>query len=173
MKDLLDQYVARLQNLEPFEIQSIDPSGNPQPWYTVTGDIVRDLVIYEHSLAVQVQSTPAQIAHWGRHVAQAKRIWEIEERGFRTWKARQVLAASEPPPENSEEAKVWKKPTEAKIEALYRTHEDYAKWSARVERAEEAFNAATTILEAFKAKAQALKGAVFRDRDANYQLSVP
>lgn len=169
MDALLDQYVARLQNLEPFEIQAIEPTGEVRPWYNVTGEIVRDLVVYESNLSEQVQIVAGQIAHWGRLAAQAKRVWEIEERGFRRWKAAQVLAASEPPENESG----WKKPSEAKIEAMYRTNEQYAVWSKRVERAEEAFNAASAILEAFRAKVQVLRSLVFRGRDENLHLGAP
>lgn len=168
----LDQYVARLQNLEPFEIQAVAPDGSPQPWYTVTGEIVRELVITEHGLAEQVQAIAAQLAHWGRLAAQAKRVWEIEERGFRAWKAARVIELSDPP-DNPDEAKVWKKPTEARIEAAYRTAEGYAERSARVERAEEAFNASTAIVEAFRAKAAVLRWAVFKGRDENLHFAVP
>jgi hypothetical protein len=170
--EALDQCIARLQHLEPFEIQAVGPDGAPQPWYVVTGDIVRELVIYEPTLAEQVQSIAAQLGHWGRLAAQAKRVWEIEERAFRQWKATQVLALSEPP-DNPEQARVWKKPSEARIEAAYRTSGAYADWSARVERAEEAFNAATAIVEAFRAKASVLRWAVFKGRDENLHFAVP
>ena len=169
---LLDEYVARLQNMEPFNIQAVNAKGEPQPWYSVTGEIVRDLVIYEPTLAEQVQAIAAQIAHWGRLAAQSKRVWEIEERRFRSWKAERVLELSEPP-DDPELAKVWKKPSEAKIEATYRTDPDYEVQSARVERAEECFNAATAILEGFKAKASVLRWAVFKGRDENLHFSVP
>lgn len=152
--NLLDQYVQRLQNIEPFDIYAVRPDGTVAPWYTVTGDIARDIVIREDALAAQVEAVAAQVMHWGRHAALAKRVWEIEEREYRVWKAQRYLETLK----NAE----GKKPTEAFIEATYRTHPEYGPRATRVERAEEAFNAAQAILEAFKAKRDMLKAAVVR-----------
>lgn len=153
----LDQYIQRLQNIEPFDIYAVKADGTVAPWYTVTGDIVRDVVIREDSLAAQVEAVSAQVLHWGRHAALAKRVWEIEEREYRVWKAQRYLEAVKG---------AEKKPTEAVIEATYRTHPEYSIKAARVERAEEAFNAATAVLEAFKAKRDMMKAAVSRSHEA-------
>ena len=161
---ILDQYIARLSNLNPFNIYAIHGGGEVQPWYDVTGAIVKDLVVDEVALAQQVQTIGAQITHWGRLAAQAKRVWEIEEREYRRWRDYQVLKMVEPPTDPVVR-KEWKKPTEQVIEATYRTDPDYVKYQQKVERAEEAYNAAIAVQEGFKAKKDMLMRYVVRYHD--------
>jgi hypothetical protein len=161
---ILDQYVARLSNLNPFNIFAVHADGTVHPWYEVSGAIVKDLVIDEVALGQQVQTISAQIAHWGRLAAQAKRVWEIEEREYRRWRDQIILEMVEPPAD-PQSRKDWKKPTELVIEATYRTHPEYVAWNQRIERAEEAHNAAIAVQEGFKAKRDMLVRYVTRHRD--------
>jgi len=146
--NLLDQYIQRLQNVEPFDIYTIDSTGTPIPWYEVTGEIVQELVVSQHDLETQVRVVSGQIAQWGRLYAQAQRVVEIEERRFTVWKAQQYLAGIE--------AAVGKKPSDHTLEARYRVHPEYGAMREAVERATEAAHATQAILEAFKAKRDAL-----------------
>lgn len=169
---LLDQYIARLQNIRPFNIYNIDDQGNVNPWYEVTAEVVRDLIIQTYDLQTQVQVISTQIQFWGRMESQAKRVWQIEERNYRRWRDGQYLAFSQPP-NDPIEAKDWKKPTEKKIEALYRQTPEYDQYWAAVERAEEAFNAAHAILEGFRAKKDMLRSHVYRSKeDGQARMSV-
>ena len=161
---ILDQYIARLQNMRTFNIYTIDEKGNVGPWYDVTSDIVKDLVIYDYDLGTQVSSISAQIQFWGRMESQCKRVWQIEERNYRRWRDHQLLALSRPP-DDPEEAKGWKKPSEKHIEAMYRQMPAYHKRWEAVERAEEAFNAAHAILEGFRAKKDMLRSHVYRSKE--------
>jgi hypothetical protein len=167
MHDLLDQYLARLQNLQSFNVYSVLANGSAEPWYEVTGAIVRDLVLDEATLAQQVQTIAAQITHWGRLAAQAKRVWEIEEREYRRWRDYQILKCLEVPKE-AEARTVWKKPSEAVIEATYRTNPKYVDFNIRIERAEEAYNAAIAVQEGFKAKRDVLIRYVVRYKDETH-----
>lgn len=161
---ILDQFITRLSNLNPFNIYAIHAGGEIKPWYEVTGAIVKDLVIDEVQLGTQVQTISAQVTHWGRLAAQAKRVWEIEEREYRRWQSYQILQMIEPPADAAAR-KEWKKPTEAVMEATYRTQPDYVKHQERIERAEEAYNACIAIQEGFKAKRDMLMRYVVRYRD--------
>lgn len=160
----LDQYVARFQNIRPFNIYTIDDQGNVGPWFEVTSDVVQELVIQIHDLQTQVQTISVQIQFWGRMESQAKRVWQIEERNYRRWRDAQILALSQPP-DDPELAKGWKKPTEKRIEASYRQMPEYDHYWIAVERAEEAFNGAHAILEGFRAKKDMLRAHVFRSRE--------
>lgn len=159
---LLDQYVQRLQNMSPFNVYVVNADGSVAPWYEVTGEIVKDVVLREDALALQVASIASQILHWGRHAAQCKRVWEIEERQYRVWRAKKILDLSTPPTDD----KGWKKPTESVIEATYQAHPEYSAYYARTERAEEAYNASMAIVEAFKAKRDMIKATVVRAHDS-------
>lgn len=152
---MLDQYVQRLQNIEPFSIYSIKEDGRVVPWYNVDGSIMRDLVIRETDLALQVQTVASQIAHWGRMVAQTKRVWEIEERYYRVWRSKFFLA----------QKGLDKPPSEKSIEALYRTDPAYEQYQKGIERAEEAYEASKCIFEAFRAKRDMLRSVVYRSKD--------
>lgn len=169
----LDQYVQRLQNLPSFDVLQVDPTGVVKPWYTVQGaTIVQDLIIREADLALQVQTVAAQVGHWGRIVAVAKRVHAMREREYRVWKASCFLDAMTPPLKASVakgEKLEWKKPTVAEMEAMYRTRPEYSTLNQEVERAEEAYNAASVVLDAFRVKRDALKIAVGRAMD---QISV-
>lgn len=146
---LLDQYIARFQNIPTFNIHAVSQDGMAAvPWYEVTTEIVRDLVINELTIPAQVDTIAADIQKWGRLSALAKRVWELEERGYRAWRSELMLRALDPvsKPEG------WKKPTTDMVEAMYRADPDYAKWQIRVERAEEAYNATEALLQAFRAK---------------------
>ena len=158
----LDEIAQRLQNASTFNIWSIDETGKTQPWFAVSQEqVVRDLLIHEPTLGTQVQAISSQVQYWGRLAAQAKRVWEIEERRYRIWRSRFYLNAIMPPPDDSS----WKKPTEKTIEAKYRVDPEYSVWQERLERAEEAFNATQAILDGFRAKAQLLKTYAMRVRD--------
>jgi hypothetical protein len=155
---ILDQYIQRLQNIEPFNIYSVDAKGQVAPWYEVTGEIVKDVVLNENDLSIQVETVSAQIQHWGRMAAQCKRVWEIVERDFRIWKAEHHIALTTPP--DSPDA--WKKPTEKRIDAEMRTKPEYVTFYDESIRAEEAYNAANAVLDGFRAKRDMLKQYVYR-----------
>lgn len=166
---LLDQYVNRLQNLPSFNIFKIARDGVVEPWYEVPAlAVARELVIQEENLAFQVSAVPAQIMQWGRLEAQARRVWAVEERNFRIWRDKLILDLVTPPPPKKgakADANEWKKPTEKVLEAACREHPEYAEWQNRVERAEEAYNAAHAILEGFRAKRDMLKTVVIRAQE--------
>ena len=166
---LLDEYVQRLQNLKPFNIYDIKDDGSVEPWWPVTSEVVKDLLLYEQGLGHQVQIISGEINKWHRMVAQCQRVWQIEERKYRIWRDRLYLANIDP----VEKPKDWKKPTGAMLEAMYRTHDDYSLYYAAIERAEEAFNACQGIVDALRAKRDMMKSYVIRNRDdAAPQLSV-
>jgi hypothetical protein len=149
MDNLLDQYIARFQNIPSFNIHALADDGMKSiPWYEVTPEIVRDLVINELTIPIQVDTIAGDIQKWGRLSALAKRIWEIEERRYRAWRSAFMLKALDP----SGKPDGWKKPTTDAIEAGYRVDPDYAKHQVQVERAEEAYNATESLLQAFRAK---------------------
>jgi hypothetical protein len=157
-KATLDQTIARLQNLAPFNIYQVTQKGNAAPWYNVTGGIVKDLVLYEDKLAEQVQTISAQIMHWGRLAAQAKRVWEITERQYRIWRDRTTLTLLDP----MTKPDGWKKPTKDQCDATIRTQPEYVQHYTNQERAEEAYNAAMAVLDGFRAKRDMIKEAVMR-----------
>ena len=149
MDNLFDQYIARFQNIPSFNIHALAEDGmTAVPWYSVTPEIVRDLVINELAIPAQVDVIAAEIQKWGRLSALAKRVWELEERRYRAWRSAFLLRALDPvsKPEG------WKKPTTDAVEAMYRVDPEYAKHQVQVERAEEAYNATEALLQAFRAK---------------------
>jgi hypothetical protein len=169
----LDQFIARFQNMRSFNVYNIDDQGEVRPWFDVPGpSVVRDLVIKPHDLETQVQSISVQIQFWGRMEAQCKRVWQIEERNYRRWRDAQLLELSQAPTD-PEEAKGWKKPSDKRIEALYRQRPEYNELWQAVERAEEATNAAHAVLEGFRAKKDMLRAHVFRSHeDGQARMSV-
>lgn len=162
---LLDSLIQRLQNIEPFNVHTIDQDGNVLPWYDVTGpEIVGDVVVRHYDLETQVRAVSGHIMQWGRLTAQAQRVVEIEERRFTQWKAKQYLAGIE--------KAEGKKPSDKVLEAEYRTHPEYEVMRQRVERAAEAANSCDAILLAFKAKKDALIkfARVARDQGSNFSV---
>jgi len=149
MDNLFDQYIARFQNIPSFNIHALTEDGMKSvAWYEVTSEIVRDLVINELAIPAQVDVIAAEIQKWGRLAALAKRIWELEERRYRAWRSAFMLTVLDPvgKPDG------WKKPTTDAIESMYRVAPAYADYQAAVERAEEAYNATESLLQAFRAK---------------------
>lgn len=162
---LLDQIIGKLQNLPAWNIYAIDEAADTsKPWYQVTGQIVRDLMITEATLEEQVASVSAQIMHWGRLESQARRVWVMEDRKYRQWREA-ISRKLHTPPADPDAAKGWKKPTEAQVESTYRTDPEYAIYQQRVERAEEAFNCTHAVLEGWRAKLEMMRLAVWRKRD--------
>jgi len=172
MSTELDQYIQRMQNMRPFNVYSVDKSGNVKPWYEVTANIVSELVIQPYDMALQVQTISNQIQFWGQMESQCKRVWQIEERNYRTWRDAKYLEFVRVP-DDPDEAAAWKKPSDKIATAQYRQLPEYhKKWEA-VERAEEAFNASHNILEGFRAKKDMLKSYVYRSHeDGAVKLSV-
>lgn len=169
---VLDAYVQRFQNLPPWNIHLLAPNGtSAKPWYEVTGEaIARELIFDELNTMVQVDTVAADIQKWSRLEAMCLRVWQLTERELRTWKAKFSLEAVKPPVFDAEageypEKEGWgtdskgkpKAPTQATIEALYRTHKKYAQLSINMERAEEAYNATRMVTEAFKVKARLIE----------------
>jgi hypothetical protein len=182
MSSALDQWVARLQNLDGFNIGAIIKEGQAtEPWMQVnSAEIVKELVIDELNLRQQVESVTAQIQMWGRLCAKAKRVWELQERLYRKWRSEFYLECIKPP-KGKKVGPGWtvtakgdpKAPTEKIIEALYRSHDQYQVHQANVEAAEEAFNSANAILEAFRAQKDMLRSYAYRAReDGAARLSV-
>jgi len=158
----LDTIVARLQNMHPFNIYQVTAAGDAEPWWEVTGaEVVPQVVLNENDITEQVQAISAQIMHWGRLCSQCKRVWEIEERKYRIWRdsySLELLRAGE-------EDKT-KKMTEKVRDMTVRQHPEYTAHYIKTERAEEAYNAASAILDGFRAKKDAIKAAVYRSNES-------
>ncbi|MFA4944410.1 MAG: hypothetical protein WC789_06890 [Lentisphaeria bacterium] len=156
----LDAMIARLQSVPPWVIEQIHPgTGKLQPWFTVNpAEVVRCLVIQDDNLPTQVASVSAQIFHWARLAALARRAWEVREREYRIWRDRLTVSLMDPP----EKPKEWKRPTEAQVTASVRVHPEYPEFYQRTEVAEEAYNATQGVLEAFRAQLSSLDLAVSR-----------
>ena len=154
-----DAYLERFQNLPGFNIHAMNKDGSKvQPWFDVTAEaILPDLVIDEINLAQHVETISAQIQKWGRLAALAKRVWQVEERAYRTWRSNFYLQVLE--------GVSGKKPTEKQIEAMYRSNADYAKCQIRIERAEEAFTATEMTVRALEAKKDMLKNYAYRNKE--------
>lgn len=165
----LEAIVLRLASIHPVNIYEVTEDGvSARPWYLVDGSVAHQLVIREAALTEQVQVIAAQIMHWGRLAAQAKRVWEVEERNYRIWRDGTILRLSEP---GGEERK--KGPAQWQCEAMMRENPAYLEFQKKLERAEEAFNVAQAILEGFQAKKEMMKSAVIRSReDGAPRLSV-
>ena len=154
----LDAIVARLQNMHSFNIFEVQPDGQVKPWYEVTTTtLIPELIINEANLLEQVQTISARIAHWGRLSAQAKRVWQIEERNYRRWRDSFYLQAIQ-----MARVKGEKKPSDKTIEAQYRTSPEYNLMYGNTERAEESYNATLAILDGWRMKKEALRIAAYR-----------
>lgn len=163
----LEAIVLRLQAIHPSNIFEVDETtGDAKPWYWIDASIVHELVLYEATLTEQVQVVAAQIMRWGRLTAQAKRVWEIQERQYRIWRDRTILKLIETSGEK-------KAPPQWQAEAMMRATPEYAAFQKTLERAEEAYNVAHAVLDGFQAKKEMLKTAVVRSReDSAPRLSV-
>lgn len=154
--------MERLAGLASFNLYAVDEKSDVSPWWEVDVQaVVDDLFIHESDLAADVTSISVQIMHWGRLEAQAKRVWEIAQRHYRMWQGHQIVTMATPPIGD----KNWKKPAEHTMEATYRCHAQYAALQRDIERAEEAYNCARYVREAFLAKRDMLRGAVMRAHD--------
>lgn len=149
----MDHIIQRLQNIPPFNIYQINPDGSCNPWYEVIGkDVVAELLISDFNIKEQVQSVSAIIGHWGRLRSQAKRVWDIKAREYRIWKATKYLEFRQ-----DEE-----KHTEKEIDALIRTSVGYNQMYTEVERAEEAYESTSIIVQAWQAKKAMMKDLLYR-----------
>lgn len=153
---MLDAIIDRLQRIHSFNIHAVQEDGSVAPWWEVTGaSVVPELIVTEADIMEQVQTISARIMHWGRMVAQCKRVCDIEERGYRAWRSQFFLNLLV-------EVGDGKKPTDKIMEAQMRVTPEYAEWYERTERAEEAYNTANAVLDGFRAKKEMLRLAVYR-----------
>ncbi|UCF48605.1 MAG: hypothetical protein JSU89_15800 [Myxococcales bacterium] len=149
----MDAYVSRLQNMPSWNIHSLDNEGSTTfPWFQVPHDIWRALVINELNAQAEAMTIGAEIQKWGRLTALARRIWQVEERGYRSWRSAFLLDAMNP----DGKPDGWKKPTKDQVESAYRVDPDYKLWQVRIERAEEAYHATECMVDALRAKKDAL-----------------
>jgi len=168
---ILDEYLARVQNIPSWNIHSISGDGmTVSPWYEVTSkQAVHDLVLDETRLHEQVSTVTGEIQKWGRLSALARRVWEVEERVYRTWRSAFLLQIMDP----DEKPSGWKKPTKEQCESKYRLDPAYAGFQVNIERAEEACNATEVMLSAIQAKKEMLLKFAYRRKDDGLpQLSV-
>lgn len=162
MTEALEQIQTRLINVPSWNIyQVLDSGDDVGPYYRVTGAIAYDLVVRDECLREQVQTVAAQIMHWGRWTAQAKRVWQIVDHKFRVWRDGYALECIDP----EDKPDGWKKPTQEQVKQLYRTHPSYTTWQIEIERAEEAYNATLAVYEGFKMKKEMLRLAIRRRED--------
>ena len=169
----LEQYIARFQNMPSFSLKSVSKDGMTAiPWFDIDPQaIVRELVLDEINVAGQVQTITGEIQKWGRLLAVAKRIWELQERSYRSWRSQFHLDIMVPGGKKLKPG--WtttakgdpKPPTVQTIEALYRTDPEYHKCQVAIEEAEEVYNSVESIYEAFRAKRDMLKQFAYRNRD--------
>lgn len=154
MDNTLDTYIARFQNIPGVNIHAITADGQRAvPWYEIQmPTVIADLVVNELTIPMQLERVTAEIQKWGRLSALTKRVWEVEERIYRAWRSEFQLKVIDP----TDKPKEWKKPTEATVEAMYRTQPEYHRLQAHVERAEEAYNTVEATLNAFRAKKDVL-----------------
>ncbi len=150
----LSAIIERLSNMHSWNIHEVKNEGMPTAWYEVVGmSIIPDLVIKEEGLQEQAQAISAQIAHWGRLVAQCKRVVDVVEREYRIWRdtlKMQLIESAE------------KKMTDKSLDAAVRAHADYRIWYVRMESVEEAYNATQAVLEGFKAKKDMMRRIIYR-----------
>lgn len=158
----LDAIVARLKDTPPWIINTINElTDTIEPCYSISSNVVDDLIITEPNLDQQVSIISAQIQDWGRLEALARRVVMVSERKYRHWRSCKILGYITP----NQADRAWKKPTEAVIEAMYRSDPGYVVHQMVIERNEEAFNATHMVLEGFKAKLEMLKIAARRSYD--------
>lgn len=161
MQNAADEAVHRLQNIAPFTLQTILESGVIEDWWSPSPNELAELcVLREDRLYSDIVQIPVRIMEWSRIVAQAQRIWEIRTRELRTWKATEVVAGKEEDP----------KAAQYVLEEKYRGKEAYVALSEKVERAAEAVNAATAVLDGLKAKKDMLRMFVARNKDGNPEI---
>jgi hypothetical protein len=145
--------VQRLQNISSFNIYTINLDGTVSPWWEVTGaHIIKEVFIDESNLQEEVQTISAKIGHWGRYCAQCKRVWDIKAREYRIWKAQQYLKYRN----------TGEKHTEKEIDSLIRVDPFYSNYYLEVERAEEAYNTISYVVQALMSKKEIIKSMVYR-----------
>lgn len=168
MSTPLNAFIQRFQNLPPFNVKALQADGTVVPWYTCNpGELVLDLVIREDNIPQQISELSTHIMNWGRIASLAQRVWEIEQRRFRTWKAQRYIELAQQPegwtPTEKDakgKDKSWSKPSDKAIEFTYRTEDAYIPFNQAVEEAAEAYNCAQAFLDAFKAKRDMLRLAI-------------
>jgi hypothetical protein len=163
----LEAIIQRLSTINPVAITDVTVTGDLGAVGTmIDGKIVNELVIWEAGLVEQVQVIAAQIMRWGRLAAQAKRVWEIEERDYRIWRDGLTVSLAAVADEK-------KKPPQYLLEAQMRADPLYPIFQKKLERAEEAYNVAQAVLEGFRAKKDMLKSSVVRSQeDSAPRLSI-
>ena len=155
----IDAILHRLARVPSFPIYDLLDNGEVVPEYELpTSRVIDELVLREENLVEQIGVIPAEIMNWGRMVAKAKRIWEVEERNYRIWRDTLYL-------ELVRTDSGQKKPTEAFITSTIRSTIEYRHWYDRIERAEESYNSLLAILDGWRAKKDLVRTAVVRQHE--------
>ncbi len=164
----LDLYLSRLQNQPSWNIHAVSQDGHSTiPWFEVGPDIYRELVVNDFAAPAQAAVLGAEIQKWGRLAALARRVWQVEERNYVAWRSAYLLKIYDP----EEKPAGWKRPTKEQGESMYRSEPRYHQLQAQIERAEEAYNATDTVVQALKAKKDALIRFTSRYHDGGMSTS--
>lgn len=161
MKTAADEAIHRLQNMAPFTLFTILDDGSITEWWTPSPSELAELVVLrEDRLHQDIVQIGVHIMEWSRIAAQAQRVWEIQTRVLRTWKAQQMVEGKE----KDAKAPQWL------LEEQYRQKPKYDELSESIERAAEASNAANAVLEGLRAKKDMLRMFVRRTQDGNPEI---
>lgn len=160
-----DSYAAALSGIPHVDLYVPEDGGHDlRFWMRIPiGPVVDRLLVLDSRLRFDVDHISAEVMHWGRLSAVARRAWTARERQYRVWKAEQELAIRKLAKKEGE------KVTEGLIEAKYRTAPDYNAVCSKVEESQETFEAIDAIYRAFKSKVDVLMGEVRRVPDGSLQ----
>src|SRR5688572_30342613 len=129
--------------MPPFPVLYYDEHvGEVREWFWTTREMTTRLAMRTPAeRAMMRQEAGNEIVAWTRALAATRRAWQVLERRFREWKGAQYVAAKT-------KTDATKPPSDAAIEAAYRTRPEYQTLSAAVERAEEATSSLEGIVNA-------------------------
>jgi hypothetical protein len=169
----LDAYLSSLAALPPVTLRTLTPEGEVRVLVEVSMQaILPRLRPSQADLRGDIDRVVPEIVHWGRMAALQKRVWLVQERALRTWKARQELAyraQADPKAGWGQGGRV----NQEEVAAHYRTAPEYEAVEAAVEAAEEAYLFADVVYRAFKEKREVLQSDVWTARDGSLQRWSP
>ncbi len=113
--------------------------------------LIPQLTINTKDLLTESAANAAMILYWGLETARARRHYDQTEAAYRSWRDRAWLRhKGEPGPDG-------KFPSAEVAEKLYRSVPEYGEWQRRKIDAQEGFDCAGAVLEAFRAKGEMIK----------------
>lgn len=154
---VVKDYMKKLSDLEPYDVQKVADNGEIITWRRVTSEEIEALRVNFGTIQQDLEAIPAQITYWSRLWGQMHRVCTTAERNLAHRRHKIYLDVCQ-----KATLEEQKKPTEKHIEATQKLDKQVQALAFELDKSQEIWQSVTAMLEGFKAKKDVLNRLSFK-----------